>query len=334
MASAQFDIGIHGFGLAGVMLARALEREGLSFCWADEALPNAASPMAPGIINPLAGRKIKLSTDFGASHEETLATFRELEELTGQTFWHPTRLIRILESPEQAADLVQRRGETEQWIGQSFGTGAHGELVHDPFGSFETLNAGWLSVPALVEALRQRYHTAEVSVAELTLQAARRVDCRGWRCANDPRWKQLPWKNARGEVIELNLEEALPPALWNGGGWLQPLPNGNWRAGATYAWSQFEAPASLIAQSELVAKLRRWLRASYRILSQEVGVRAVLIDYRPVLGAFADEPDELIFSGLGSHGAIQAPIFSRQLAAHLAHGTPLDRDVAVARFQT
>lgn len=315
------------------MLARALEREGLSFCWADEALPNAASPMAPGIINPLAGRKVKLSNDFGPSHEETLATFRELEELTGQTFWHPTPLIRILESEEQAAALAQRQEEAKQWIGAVYDPGAHGELVHDPFGSFETLNAGWLNIPAMVEALRKRYHAAEVSVAELTLRAERRVDCRGWRCANDRRWKQLPWKNARGEVIELKLEKTLPPALWNGGGWLQPLPNGHWRAGATYAWSQFEAPASLIAQSELIAKLRRWLRAPYRIVSQEVGVRAVVIDYRPLLGAFTQEPDELIFSGLGSHGAIQAPVFSRQLAAHLAHGAPLDRDVAVARFE-
>jgi glycine/D-amino acid oxidase-like deaminating enzyme len=325
-------VGIMGFGLAGALLAHALERLGVAFCWADEPGPNPASPMAPGIINPLAGRRFKLNTDYASSHRETLSTFVAIEELTEARIWHPTPLFRLIENAEQAAELEARRREAPDWIGQIHPAGAHGSAVHDPFGSFETLQAGWLDVRGLTHALRSRYHAAEVPVSELADHAERVVDCRGWRCQQEARWADLPWKNARGEVLQIELEGELPRHLWNGGGWLQPMPNGQWRAGATYAWSQFEATPSLIARTELVGKLQRWLRLPFRIVSQSVGVRAVVVDYRPVLGPHPVDENAVIFSGLGSHGAILGPLYARHLAGHLAHGSPLDRDIAVARF--
>ncbi len=325
-------IGILGLGLAGAFLARALERAGVSFYWADEALPGAASTMAPGIINPLAGRKFKLNSDFASAQAETLAAFEDIEHLLGETFWHPTPLVRLLENEGQREELSQRKMENPDWIGSLYEPRAHGDAIRDPYGSFETLKAGWLDVPGLVAGLRRHYAGQRLPGETLKSYCGRVVDCRGWRCALDPHWSALPWKNARGEVMEVSLEGELPRQLWNGGGWLQPIGEERWRVGATYAWSNFEAPPSLIARSELVAKLQRWMRLPFRIHDQAAGVRAVVIDYRPVLGALPQRPDYFIFSGLGSHGAMQAPLFSRQLTSHLVEGTPLDRDVNVARF--
>jgi glycine oxidase len=127
----------------------------------------------------------------------------------------------------------------------------------------------------------------------------------------------------------------MPPSprhLWNGGGWLQPLPDGSWQAGATYAWSQFEAPPQLTAQAELVGKLRRWMRAPFHLLEQRAGVRAVVLDYQPVLGAAPGDPRHHLFSGLGSHGAIQGPPCARLLARHLLDHSPLPRALDLARF--
>ena len=100
----------------------------------------------------------------------------------------------------------------------------------------------------------------------------------------------------------------------------------------TYAWSQFEAPPQRTAQAELIGKLGRWMHLPFRILEQRVGVRAVAIDYRPVLGALPQDPNRFIFTGLGSHGAIQGPPCAKLLAEHLVNGKPLPRDRDVKRF--
>jgi len=328
------DVAIRGAGLAGILLAHAIERLGGTAVLADDDRPNAASPMAPGIINPLAGRKFKVNTDYAETHTETLGTFAELEERFGRTFWHPMPLIRFIEQPAQADFLEERAADDEatDWLGRRFAPGAHGPHFQDPHGSFETRGAGWLDVAGLMEAARGPDGFTFVPPEALPEAAPVLVDCRGWRCQEDPRWAGLPWKCARGEVMTVAVEEALPRHLWNGGGWLQPLPDGNWRAGATYAWSQFEAPPLLTAQAELIGKLRRWMRAPFRILEQKAGVRAVVIDYRPVLGAFSDEPRRMIFSGLGSHGAIQGAPYAALLAEHVLNGRPLPSAVAVERF--
>lgn len=326
------DFGILGAGLAGVLLAHALELRGARVVVADERYPNAASPMAPGMINPLAGRKFRVNEDFRRTHAQTLRTFRDLEARLSVKLWHPMALVRLLENADQQPWLEARLSADGHaaWIGRRFPPGAHGELVADPFGSFETLHAGWLDIPTLLAAARN--HWSFIPPQELEQAAERIIDCRGWRCSGDPRWQHLPWKCARGEVMTIELEKELPRHLWNGGGWLQPLGDGRWRTGATYAWSGFESPPSLGARADLVARLRRWLRIPYRIVDQQVGVRAVVIDYRPVLGASAHDRHHLIFSGLGSHGAIQGPAYAAILADHLTDKIDLPPDVDVARF--
>ena len=331
---AAADFGIRGMGLAGVLLAHALKQAGATVRCADTPRPGAASAMAPGIVNPLAGRKYKLNADFARTHAETLATYADLEKALGARFWHPLPLIRLLETPDQAHWLEERTTDptSGRWIGQRFPAGHHGPAIHDPHGSFETLHAGWLDVPALVGRAQEKWADERCDPDDLAAQAGHLIDCRGWRCAEDPRWADLPWKCARGEVVELALDAPLPRHLWNGGGWLQPLPGGTWRAGATYAWSQFEAPPQVTAQLALRGRLRRWLRAPTEVVDQACGVRAVVLDYRPVLGARPDAPGHSIFTGLGSHGAIQGPACAAVLAQHLVSGQPLPPDVAVGRF--
>lgn len=327
-------IGVLGMGLAGCCLAWELRRRGVPLVFTDTVSVNAASPMAPGIINPLAGRKFKLNSDLASHYQQIFDFYQGIEIELRRTFWRSLRLVRILENEGQRRELDLRTEEADagSWIGTVHPPGTHGEGIRDPLGSFETLNAGWLDVPKFCQLVRKHLAGAEVDPEELPTSADIVVDCRGWCCAESDLWASLPWKPARGELIEFRLEEELPRAIWNGGGWLQPLPEGGWRAGATYSWSGFEAPVSDSARCELIERLQRWLRIPFEVGNQKVGVRAILEDYRPVVGPHPARPTQYIFSGLGSHGAIQAPVFARHLADHFRDGVSIRPDVAVSRF--
>lgn len=50
---------IIGQGLSGSILALMLKERGIPFVVHDTLLPGAATPVAPGIVNPLAGRNFR-----------------------------------------------------------------------------------------------------------------------------------------------------------------------------------------------------------------------------------------------------------------------------------
>ncbi len=232
------DFGILGMGLAGAVLAHELLARRRSVAFADETRPAAASPIAPGLVNPLAGRKLK-PDPLLPFWMQALETARSDWQATyGQSFWHPTRMVRLLESPSQAARLeaIDADPELRGWVAERFAPGSHGPLIRDEHGSFLTTGSGWLDIPRLVHAVQHDPRLLSVSCEELPQCAHRLIDCRGWRTALSPRWSHLPWNCARGEMMTVELSTDLPTRVWNRGAWIQPLGGRRWRVGATYEW--------------------------------------------------------------------------------------------------
>lgn len=323
-------VGILGAGLSGILLAEAIQRKGGDCILADSAAPNAASAMAPGIINPLAGRKFRLNPVLETHYTYILDTFARFEKLLGATLWHELPLTRLIEKPEQRL-FLQLNGT--QWQGPVMPPGSHKNSFRDPHGSFTTLRAGWLDVPSLTRQARSSDAFKFVKPEDLNGNAEIIVDCRGWRCSTNSRWQWLPWKCARGEIAKIAFEGQEPERnIWNGGGWLQPLPDDTWQAGATYSWDHFEAPPQANALKELREKLGRWIDMPFELSDPKVGIRPIVQDFQPVLGALPEEPQHHIFSALGSHGAVYAAPCADILSDHLLEQKPLPSAWDIRRF--
>jgi len=334
------DFLILGQGLAGSLLAWELSQRGVSWHVLDQPLPGAASAVAPGLVNPLSGRKFTTNWRAAEARPVAEATYAQLEATLGQTFWHPTPLLRLVRDADQAAALTQRQTEAsaQPHIAEVFAPHHWDPALRSPHGSFLTAGGGWLDVAGLCRALRARWRAAghltegDAALAD-QISAACIIDCRGWRASLDPRWQFIPWKCARGEMLDLKFSpDALPPHILNFGEWLVPVSEGHWRAGATYAWSRFDAPPDLAARMQLEGALRRWLNVPYTVTAQRCGVRPIVHDYRPILGPAPDDPHWMIFNGLGSHGVSQGPLCAHWLATHLCESTTLPDDVIVTRF--
>lgn len=329
------EIGILGGGLAGILLANALQERGGRAFIGHEEHSHAASPMAPGIINPLAGRKYRPNRDLAENEGLIRQTFQQFEVRLDAKLWHPTKLIRILEDAKQRKSLQELEDSSDQgpWLGEVFSSEAHRPAFKSPFGSFETLRAGWLDVPELITRARSSDQFTFLKPRALEENFETVVDCRGWRCSLDEAWRSLPWKCARGEVARIHFSDTSPDRhLWNGGGWLQPLPDGSWRTGATYSWDQFEAPPQTEALQALEAKVRRWVDLPFELSDPQVGIRPIVQDFKPVIGSLPHNPRRYIFSALGSHGAIFGPPGANALADHLLFGKDLRSDWDVKRF--
>ena len=332
------DFTILGQGLAGSLLAWALQRTGAMVRLVDRPVPGAASLVAPGLVNPLSGRKFTTNWRAAEARPAATAFYAELEDALGQRFWHATPLLRLPRDADQAHALAARQNEpaAATHIAETFAPGSFADTLDDAHGSFLTAGAGWLDVSGLVERLRGKWLAeGALQETEATLDDldGTVIDCRGWRAAQDPAWAFIPWKPARGEILDLAIpNEALVPRIYNRGEWLVPVGAGQWRAGATYAWSRFDAPPEIGARLQLEGQLRQWVRVPWHVTGQRCGVRPIVHDFRPVLGRHPATPHWFIFNGLGSHGVSQGPLCAQWLAAHLRENTPLPAEVDVARF--
>lgn len=332
------DFGILGFGLAGAVLAGELLTRGATVAVASQSLPGAASPIAPGLVNPLAGRKLRPDPLLPS----WLSTLQILNlrwgAFFGESFWRNTPIIRLLENPQQKAalDALEENPTSAVWVGTRRKPGAWGSHISDNHGSFTTRGSGWFDISHFVERMATHPQIRWVEPESLANAADRWIDCRGWRCSLEPRWKFLPWNCARGEILEIEVDPGELPSglIWNRGLWMRPIRGWRWLVGSTYAWDpgEFAAPPTEAAAEQLIKRLRRWLHGEVRVLQQFAGTRAVVTDYRPVLGEDPKDSRWFLFSGLGSKGALYAPYYGRALADHLLDRSGLPEEVDLARF--
>ncbi len=87
---------IVGQGIAGTLLARALERRNARVCIADGNLPGSSSPVAAGVINPVTGKRFVKSWRFDEFFPVAQAVYRSLEKELGIEIWSEQPVVRLL----------------------------------------------------------------------------------------------------------------------------------------------------------------------------------------------------------------------------------------------
>jgi glycine/D-amino acid oxidase-like deaminating enzyme len=343
---------IVGQGLAGSLLSVELLRLGQEVQVVDAADPGAASRVAPGILNPLAGKKLHPSWEVREQLPKGRQVYERLGDFLGKRFFHEMPILRIIKDAPQAKLFAQRHTEDQArvYIGETFSPEALDRRIKAPFGSFSSVGSGYLDtadfVLSVADWLRAEGRLREDDFNHHGLESWQGrwvykgesfdqvVFCEGWRGKDNPYLKALPFNPAKGEMLDLQSVEAegLPQAIMNRGKWLLPLGNGRFRAGANYSWDPLDTLPTPAARREILAMLAEFLDIPFEVTGQRAGVRPILRDYRPALGVLPPFSGLFVFNGLGSKGVLSAPWLAEQLAAHLVEAAPLPPEARVERF--
>ena len=339
-SAAENGIRIVGQGLCGSLLALALEERGIPFIVQDKPLPGEASAVAPGIVNPLAGRKLKPPENIKDLLASLHRSRERLRRLFDSDFWHPSPILRLFfDDPQIERYREMLAGPGSRFVEERFPEN-HFPFLNDHFGSFLTREGGWMDLPEMKAAVRRwlsetgrlEETVADPGVAEP--DGRLRVFCEGWRFADNPLWKWLPHNPARGEMLIIEFGSELPrDRIFNQNCWAQPLPDGKWRVGATYAWDDFTGAPSVRAAEDLQERLRLLTPVPFTVKDQVAGVRPILEDYKPVLGIHPEHPAEAVVNAMGSKGVLQTPFAVEAFAAHLFDGREPPPAWAIDRFR-
>ncbi|MBN2069090.1 MAG: FAD-binding oxidoreductase [Opitutales bacterium] len=348
----DYDVLIVGLGLAGCLVSWELINMGQRILALEPGDPGAASQVAPGVVNPVAGKRLKPSWKVSEQLPCAIATYRSLEKELDSEFFHEKPIVRIIKDAQQQAFLIKRREDevAKAFIGEEHGPGWMPELFRDPLGSFVAKSTGHLDIPKFSSAYRAYLKDKGLLIEEsLIYNDLEVVDggviwkgksfkhvifCEGWKGSNNPWFKSVAFKPAKGEMLTIRIQEdvKLPDAIINRGKWLLPIDDKKCLAGASYSWKPLDSIPTEKGRQQILGMLSEFINLTLEVVDHKAGVRPIVRDYRPAMGPHPQHPQLVFFNGLGSKGVLSGPWLSKCLAQHILEGAPLPKETQVLRF--
>lgn len=328
---------IVGQGLAGTALALELEAAGIPFVVASEGHARAASRVAAGLVNPIAGQRFVKVWRVEELLPFAESWYRAVGARLGVALWHPLRLRRRFANDIEASRAAKKL--------------ASGELA--PFatageGGVEIHGAAWVDLPALLQAAAELWggrgwlRAAAVKREELAADAsgvtwrgeafAAAIFCTGAGALAREWFPELPFEAAKGEIVHVRGAQLAPDEAVSRGTWVLPDGGSGARVGATYERGVEDVAPTAAAREKLLADARELVAGDLMVLEQRVGVRVSLPDRLPAVG-WREGMRVGFFGALGSKGTLCAPWLARAWCEALTKSNECwPAEVRIGRF--
>ena len=352
MPSRNLDFLIVGQGLSGSALAWHLIKAGQRVLVIDNGHRSAASRVAAGLINPLAGMRFNRRPEVSDWLRSAESWYGTLEHAFAQRLLHPRPMLRLFRSPEQQRFYQRRRDDPEatHLLGGVFTSQDCPEPISAPYGGFVQHRTGHVDLPLLLALSRewlcakdslttQEFDAAALEASETgvsfgTWRARHAVFCEGHRLLNNPWFDDLPLQPVKGEILTLQTEAWQPQNIVNGAHWLLPQQHGLIRFGATHGHQDVSPLVTEQARQTLLDGLRSIAPTHrFKLVDHQAGFRPATPDRYPFLGRSRRHPAVWVCNGFGARGALSIPWYTTRLASHLVEQRPLPAEADIARLR-
>lgn len=342
---------IVGQGIAGSLAAWELGHRGHSVTVVADSSRDRASDVAAGILNPVTGKRLVKTWNAEGLLSAARATYRAIEQTTAHRFFHEQSIFRIYRSADEEKRWEKRRGDAAyaDFVGKREVLPDH-LAVANPHGGFTIDQVGYVDTRTLTTALADWIHHDHTlidtafrhrdmaietdAVAWRGMRYDRVVFCEGWHIGNNPWFDWLPFRHAKGEILDLRLADPPPDQILSGGKWLLPIGKHHYRLGSTWSWDHLDNQPTGIGKAALLKGLRDMTRltAEPEIIAHAAGVRPCSDDAMPFIGAHPDNDRLWVLNGLSSKGAFYGPYAANYLAERMSDKRSIENPIAVERI--
>ena len=353
MPNIDVDYLIVGQGLAGSLLSYKIVASGASVMVYDDHHHACASKIAAGIINPVTGHRWNLTANFHEYLKVAKELYSEIEDTLGCKLLSTLKQTRLVKNEGQSNYFLKR---LDQSVYRDLLTPSSNSYLKDAgFGFADVAQSyrfdtqgfiekmfEWL---ALKNSIRQqpfnykaleKHETGLVyqSIDGETVCAKKVVFCEGYHAIDNPWLQHLPFKLAKGSVLEITIEPLqdmdmrVPhDRLLNWGHWILSDHQHRVRLGSTYDWNDTSKQASKESQNKLLESLHNHSHFKARAIKHKTGVRPTTKLRQPFVGPLSNHAHAYCLNGLGSKGCLIAPHYVTMLQQHMVNDSPIPSEV-------
>lgn len=336
-----------GSGVAGICLTHELIQAGCDVQLIDKG-GNASSAVAAGIINPLVFRRMTLSWRVSELIPFARKKYAEMEQLTGNSFYHPLVIRRLFASEQELGfwKTKQELAEFSDYMEPLTDEDLNFPLEQNTFGTGRVKQAAYIDTDVFMHANRAYFQSKGILSEETFYQ--RELDpqeaaykgvsydfilfAEGKDGKSNPLFAYLPLQQTKGEVLTLASETMYAKESLNRKCFLLPLGDGRFKVGSTYAWDTDNTIPTEEGKQTITENLKSITSETYTITEHKAGVRPTVPDRRPLIGRHPVFPKMVIANGLGTKGYMIAPLLMHELVDHLLKGTELNAESHLSRF--
>jgi glycine oxidase len=313
----------------------------------------SAFRVAAGVINPVTGRWMTKTWNFDQVLPVAVKTYRAIEQQFGIQVYRPIPEIRFCQNVEdlKRAGRRMRNPRYQNVLSRMVVAAEAAPEFKDDFGSFHIDQAAYVDLPLVVHTLRASFAALGLFRDETFLHSELQPAANGWQykdlhadkvifcegaaMRDNPWFKNLPLKPAKGETLLCQSPTLrVPQKLYHHKKWFLPYPDGTFRIGATYDESDLSDNPTEAKKDELLRAAHEALKEPHQveISAHLAGIRPSTLDSRPIVGAHPTESGLYLLNGLGSKGASTAPLMTQQLTEHILKNSPIEDEVNLTRF--
>lgn len=349
-SNTEYDYLIVGHGIGGASIAWHLHELGKTFLIIHDSSSPSSSRVAAGVFNPLTGKKLVktwLADDlFPYAH----SFYSNLQTKLGADFFHLASLYRPYRSIEEQNTYLAQSADVAiaPYIGSAQDSNKVSKYINMDHRALEVVRSGWVDLPLMLDSSQkllsdygqciegvfdpEDLDVDDVCVTWQGIRFGKVILCQGFGVLNNSWFNWLPFTPVKGEILDVEFDEAVAPYIINQGIFILPTSAHTGRVGATYSWDPLDWYATEGARNELEEKLKQLVKVSYRVSGQSAGVRPSVRDRRPLIGVHPEKRNVCIFNGLGTKGVTLAPFFANQLIQHLENNKELNPLVNIKRY--
>lgn len=345
--TSKVDFIIVGQGLAGSALAMALIRRGKSVLVIDRADPDAATRVAAGLVTALAGKGMNPAWRQSVYLPEALAYYRELESSSGEKLFHAQPVLRLFADAKERAKFERKKEIVADWVNDESASVDSSQLNAE-FGGFEMAHGGRLDTCAYLRVVREileessDYREEYFCEADLEftdehvtwngVEAKKVILCQGFAGLQSGSFSDVEHRSAKGEMLTVRVDDLDDSRILSCNGWMVPLGDNLWRAGATYDWGELDTKVTESGLTSIEKKVAEFTKLPFKTVLHEAGIRPIISRSQPVIGLHAERHQIGFFNGLGSKGVITSPSVGEHFAAYLCGEVELDPELSLARL--
>ncbi len=342
----QVDYIIVGLGLAGIAFIEELEKNNKSYIVFENDSQNS-SKVAGGMFNPVILKRFTPVWNGVEQLQKAIPFYQTLEkklQLKLIEYIDIKKSFKTIEDQNNwytAVDHPKLKNYMVATIEEN-----NNSCVLAPHGLGTVTNIGKVLVKKLIEAytiyIKDKIKKTTFDYSQLKsknntiiykkITAKHIVFCEGYGMVNNPYFKELPLKEAKGELLEietshLNINYILKSAVF-----VMPIKNNIYKVGATFNWTDKTNIPTEKGKEELIKKLDKTINCSYKIINQVAGIRPTVKDRRPLIGTHNNFKNIHILNGLGTRGVMLAPTLSKKLFKAIENNLPIEKEININRF--
>lgn len=342
------DYIIVGLGLAGIAFAEELRINGKTFVVYEDNSQNS-SLVAGGMYNPVVLKRFTPVWNAKEQLEVALPFYSKLENELGQKFQYAIDIYRVFKSVEEqnnwflACDkLVMQDYMVAKIIKNK------NPFVKAHFALGKLTNTGRVDVNQLAKSYRadlkrtgllkeKQFKYDEIvfdneSVVYQNINTDHIVFCEGFGIKENPFFKDLPMREAKGELLTIYAPDLKVNFLIKSAIFILPVGDDLYKVGATFNWKDKTKEPTTEGRNELELKLKSVIDCDYTIVDQVAGIRPTVKDRRPLIGVHKKYRQVAVLNGLGTRGVMIAPLMAKKLFQNIENGIRLDKEIDIARF--